>query len=77
MVSALHSDAEIRVRALAQVNALFSWAGHLTLIMSFFTRVYKWIQTNLRLGGGGCNPAMDIQGEKRNKSGNICLNMRK
>ena len=71
MVSALLSDAAIRVRALAQVNALFSWAGHLTLIMSFFARVYKWIQTTLRLGGrgegGGCNPAMDIQGEKRKK----------
>ena len=39
-----------RVRALAGVIALCSWARHLTLTVPLSTQEYKWVPTNLMLG---------------------------
>ena len=39
-----------RVRALAGVIALCSWARHFTLTVPLPTHVYKWIPANLMLG---------------------------
>ena len=49
-------DRVVRVRALAGDIVLCSWARDLTLTVSLSTQVYKWVPTNLMLGG---NPAMD------------------
>ena len=46
----------LRVRALAGVIVLCSWARHFTLTVPLSTQVYKWVPANLMLGG---NPAMD------------------
>ena len=47
----------VRVRALAAGDiVLCSWARHFTLTVPLSTQVYKWVPTNLMLGG---NPAMD------------------
>ena len=43
-------------QALAGDIVLCSWARHFTLKVSRSTWVYKWVPTNLKLGG---NPAMD------------------
>ena len=39
-----------RVRALAGVIALCSWARHFTLTVPLSTQVYKWVPANLTLG---------------------------
>ena len=33
-----------------QGAALYSWAGHFTLVVSLFNQVYKWMPTNLMPG---------------------------
>ena len=61
----VRSTPERAVRArtlLAGDIVLCSWARHFTLTVPLSTQVYKWVPTNLMLGG---NPAMDqhpIQG---------------
>ena len=39
-----------RVRALAGVTVLCSWARHFTLTVPLSTQVYKWVPANLMLG---------------------------
>ena len=56
MVSALVSGSSGRVRALAGVTALCSWARHFTLTVPLSTQEYKWVPAKLNAGG---NPAMD------------------
>ena len=46
----------VRVRTLAGDIVLCSWARHFTHTVPLYTQVYKWVPTNLMLGG---NPAMD------------------
>ena len=43
-------DRAVRVRALAGVIALCSWARHFTLTVPLSTQVYKWVPANLMLG---------------------------
>ena len=50
------SEGALRVRALARDIVLCSWAKHFTLILPLSTQVYKWVPTNLMLGG---NAVMD------------------
>ena len=50
MVSALTPDRALRVRALARVTELRSWARQFTLIVPLSTQVYKWVPANLLLG---------------------------
>ena len=55
-------DRAVLVRELAGDSVLCSWARYFTLTVPLSTQVYKWVPTNLMLGG---NPAMDkhpIQG---------------
>ena len=62
MVSALIADRAVLARALARDIVLCSRARHLTPTVPLSTQVYKWVPTDLMLGG---NPAMDwhpIQG---------------
>ena len=49
MVSALVSRSSGRVRALAGVIALCSWARHFTLTVPLSTQVYEWVLVNLIL----------------------------
>ena len=51
MVSALKTpDQAVRVRALAGVTALCSWARHFTPTVPFSTQVFKWVLAKLLLG---------------------------
>ena len=50
MVSVQDSDRVIRVSSLSRGTALYSWAGHFTLIVPLSTQVYKWAPANLLLG---------------------------
>ena len=49
----VHSTPEqmVQVRALTGDIVLCSWARHFTLTMPLSTQVYKWVPTNLMLGG--------------------------
>jgi len=56
----------VQVQALAGDIVFCSWAIYLTLTVPLSTQVYKWLPTNLMLGG---NPAMNkhpIQGGVQN-----------
>ena len=44
------SDRAVRVRALAGVTVLCSWARHFSLIVPLSTQVYKWVPANLLMG---------------------------
>ena len=41
----------VRVRAIARVIVLCSWARHFTLTVSLCTQVHKWVSANLMPGG--------------------------
>ena len=57
MVSALDSGVSGPGSSLGQgQTVLCSWARHFTLTVPLSTLVYKWVLTNLMLGG---NPALD------------------
>ena len=50
MVSGLDSGSNGLGSSTSQGTALCSWARHSTLIVPFFTQVYKWVLTNVMLG---------------------------
>ena len=51
----LTPDQVVRVRALAGIIVLCSYAKHFTLTVLLFTQVYKWVPA--KCAGG--NPVMD------------------
>ena len=46
-------------------TALFSWARHFTLIVSFSTQVYKWVPADLLLGVTLQSTSISSRGEKK------------